>query len=272
MSDKQREWLQTLLAIVTFILLWVLYYVFQDAKAPFSFLVNMLPDLGAGLIVIIVIYFVFTRQGIVDKNKTNIINEKTDTIIRKLDNLQNQFNGLVEGIGCLEKFHETFYDFEWKELIESAEKEIDIAVYYFDAWLKRNQDSLEVFFKKPNTKLRIILSDPDQNMEAIKRLYPDHNEDSLKEKINNTKTRALSLLNKAGANSSRLEVYLYPHQLSYAIQSFDNTKVVLSVFEMFREDRVQSPLFLLNLTKSEKTKHFITKEIDGLIKDSLPFD
>lgn len=272
MDEKQKEWLQIVIAIISFILLWICYYVFQDIQAPFSFLVDMIPDLGAGLMVVILIYFVFTRQGIINQDKTSIIDEKTNTIIQKIDTIQSQLDNLSEGIGCLEKFHDTFYDYEWTDLIKSAEKEITLVVYYFDSWLKRNQDSLISFLKKPDTKLTVILSNPDNNIETIKRLFPDKTETSLKEKINHTKCRAENLINKAGVNSSRLGIYLYPYPLTYAIQSFDNTKVALSVFEMFREDRVLSPLFLLNLTKSEKTQKFIKKEIEGLIRDSIPFN
>ncbi|OKH33810.1 hypothetical protein NIES2119_22130 [[Phormidium ambiguum] IAM M-71] len=215
MNSQQSEWIKTILALVTFSLLWLLYYVFQNVKTPFSFLVQMLPDLGAGLIVIIVVYFIFTRPGIINNEQNSVLNKKINNISNKLDSLSKEVSFITKNIGCIETVQDAYYEFDWSKLIEPAEQQIDIVVYYYDSWFKENQVSLAKFFSKPNTKLRIILSNPDKNnnIDTIKRFFPEHSETALKEKIKNTRDRAVATLNKAGVPPSCLEVYLYPYPI-----------------------------------------------------------
>jgi len=269
-NQKNTDWLIFITALLSFGMLWASYYLFKSATPPWSFLTEMIPDIGSGIFNFIVIYLFFTRVGIGKNNKLDFIDERTTTILSKVNAIDSHVLTLVDGLGCVEKFNETFNDADWKRLIDNSEKEIVLVIYYFDGWLKINEANLISFLRKPDTKLTIVMADPNisTNIDFMKKLFPEKGENSLKEKIKNTQDRAAKILYFAGASTSRLKIYFSQNPLSYSMQLFDENKVALSFFEIAREHKINSPVFLLNLNSSEKTKSFIKKELVKLISNS----
>lgn len=277
MDKKKIDYLQVILAISGFIISLFAYVIIPEESNNLwlAFFRDMLPDFGASLFAIILVYILFIRKGIFTKEDESIlIQESLSSLHGKVDSVSNNVSQFIDGVGCIEKFDEKFNDFDWESLIVSSNERISIVVYYFDSWIKHNQDHLEKFLEKPNTKIQIVMADYkcETNIEVMKSLFPENDESSLANKVKRTVQKLQIICQSAGVNESRLEVYLYPKPLTYSLQLFDSKNAVLSVFEMFRQGRVVSPVFLMNLSKSENTQKFIDKELNGLITKSRKID
>lgn len=168
------------------------------------------------------------------------------------------------------EFHESFLGINWPELLNGSTRNIDIVVYYFDSWVNSNFEALVAYFRKPNTRMRVFVANPDdkQILENIHRLFPDRTQDDLYNKVNKTGTRILQALDRAGATHTRLEFYHFPHFLNYSAQCIDNRILVLSIFEMFRTTRIDSPAIVVDLDKSEHLRQYWDKELKGLLDNS----
>lgn len=190
----------------------------------------------------------------------NEIRKKIKTLGPRLDVNMAKYPSLLA-------FHDSFRQVNWNSLLSNATESLDIVVYYFDSWVNANYEQLVQFFRKPGTRVRIFLSNPNDKeiIENIQRQFPEYNRDLIKAKVAHTKERFELVLTAAGATEDRLEVYYVPHVLNYAVQCIDGKKFVLSVFEMFRQHRIDSPAFVIDLDTNPHMLKFWEKELKGLL-------
>lgn len=163
-------------------------------------------------------------------------------------------------------FHESFRQVEWEVWLEKAEKSIDIMVYFRDKWIISHHHSLTRFLQKPNSKIRIFLAD-DSNAHVfaeIQRLFPDRLPEELKQKILNTYMPLKNILVQFNLPSTKLEVYKLPHLLNYSFEYIDEKLLILSFFEMYRKDQIDSPAFVIDLKETHLLKKFMQKELLGM--------
>jgi hypothetical protein len=73
---------------------------------------------------------------------------------------------------------------------------------------------------------------------------------------------------RASEGKQKLEVYFSPKPISYSFQVFDDKRVSVSIFEMYRNYKISSPILLINFSENEKLTNFLKKEINGLLRDS----
>ena len=175
-----------------------------------------------------------------------------------------------QGFPQLVAFYDTYRQVDWAKLLNQAQSSIDIVVYYFDSWVNYNYEHVVNFFRRDGTRMRIFVADPhNQDLIAnVRRLFPEYIEATIKEKISHTGERLANALRDAGGTQDRLEFYYVPHFLNYSIQCFDEETLVLSVFEMFRQHKIDSPAVILDLNNSDHLLRYWTKELEGLLRVS----
>lgn len=168
------------------------------------------------------------------------------------------------------QYQDSFKNISWDELIAGSDTSIDLIVFYFDSWVNAHWDSLIAFMSKPNTKIRLILSNPnDPNLlKHVNRLYPEYSEELIAYKIVSTYDRFMEVLKHVNVSPDRIEMYYYQFPFNHSLQIFDNRYVVVSLFEMYRNKKIESPAIVFDLEKSTHITHFFKKELDGIINDS----
>lgn len=158
------------------------------------------------------------------------------------------------------EFHESYRKVNWDSLIQQAEHSLTIVVYYWDKWVKEHEKSLQQFLKKPSAKIQFFFSD---NLAEVQKLFPNNTREQLEEKIRLTYQPLQKLA------PDQVSVTFLPQLLNYSMQAIDDKILVLSFFEMFRQEQVDSPALVLDLEKSQNLKKFYTKEIKGLRDNSM---
>jgi hypothetical protein len=267
-SQNKIDWLLILLAILALPLLAITYIFWQPPESNrFGQLVlDCISNAVVSLVIFLILYFFLTRKGI-RFNSESSSKCSAEELCKKLATSppENQ---------KIKQFHDTFRHVNWNLLIEDAGENIDIVVYYFDSWVIANYDALKKYFSRSNTKIRVFVSNPnnDSNITEIHRLFPEYSEDEIKGKIKRTGERITEALTESGGNKNRIELYYVPHLLNYSAQCIDNRTLILSIFEMYRKKKIDSPCFIIDLTKTEQVQKFWRKEIDGLKEISDKID
>lgn len=267
-TERNYNWLYTLLSIAVMCVL-ALVYIFWHPENDNYFgklVINSIPSAIVVLIAIPIIYILFELMDLRFFRKTIQLDstEVSNLIIKSMK--EQRFPQLFS-------FEETFRNVDWKQLLQDCgnNSHIDIVVYYFDSWVNSNYDSLVTFFKKKDTSIRIFVSNPSDLfiLENVKRLFPEYSVEVIKDKIIKTYERFKNALNEARGDMKRIEFYYVPHFLNYSAQCIYGKYLILSFYEMFRnESRIDSPAIIIDLEKSDHLFKYWHKELDGLLKIS----
>jgi hypothetical protein len=157
-------------------------------------------------------------------------------------------------------FYPSYREVPWDNLLSHAKTTLDIVVYYWDKWTNQHILTLQRLLKNPEAKIRFFFADESDPrvLSEILRLFPANQAEELKSKIRHTYEPL--------GTTPQVEVYRVPHLLNYSMQCMDGKILVLSLFEMYRQQQVDSPAIVIDLTKEPNLKKFYQKELDGLIK------
>lgn len=263
-TDKV-EWLLFLLAAVTCVGLVGLYLLLlplkPDGEGWVELLLALLPNLIAGLLVVIVAYWLFKRKAI-----------PTLTDLRQTDVQASNVESVALLDAGLREFYVKFGQVPWAEFLRRSSS-VDIVTWYFDSWIRNHRDELREFFARGG-RIRLVVPDPRiaSIMEVTRERYPELDAEDARKKIVNTGIRLSELAKESGSKSSRVDVYLSRRMLSYSSLRFDSNTVLLSVFDQFRSGQVDSPAFLVDLRKSGALRAYWDKEIGGFFEEEEPLD
>ena len=266
-KKDHTRYLLVIICIIAFVCLAVLYFAVAPPDGAFiGFISSLIPAAIIALVGFPLAYFLFGRFGIKirDGDNQSLDYDKLSEVI--INGIQKHHED-DRGQQFLHSIHERFRTVDWVKLIDESHSQIDIVVYYYDSWVNANYEALVDYFKKMNTIVRIFVADPEdsQVMQNIQRLFPEYSsQDSVRHKVAHTGQRFMRALRDAGGDPSRIEFYYVPHILNYAALCFDSRTIAFSFFEMLRQDRVDSPVILFDLTKSEHLRGFWQKELRGL--------
>jgi hypothetical protein len=269
----QIRWLTVVLAIAGIVILALVYgfWVPTETNRFGKLIESVIPSVIAVLLAVPVVYFLFEQKGIqlhAPVFTATDLNQLVSAIIERLE--INSVGKASVRLPELRAFYETYRQVDWKGLLNEASQQIDIVVYYFDSWVNSSYDDIVQYFGKPGTKMRVFVADPENEavLSNIQRLFPEYGKEEIKGKIERTGERLAAALTDAGGNSGRLEFYYVPHVLNYSMQTIDGKVLVLSVFEMYRKRKIDSPAVVVNLQYSTQVVAFWQKEIEGLLASS----
>lgn len=234
--------------------------------------IAMIPSAVVALIAVPIVYFIFARHGI----HFSPSNSQSTPPTLDYDTMKTVMSEQLDermpyaGLPALISAYETYRDIDWNWLLGQAREQVDIVVYYFDSWVKANHESLKAYFQRNNTKMRIFVADPrdEDIVDTVDRLFPDYSREDVLRKISLTGERVRGVMEEAGASPDRFQFYYVPHVLNYSAQCIDGRFFVLSVFEMFRKNKIDSPAVVFDLNKSEHLANYWKKELDGLLEVS----
>lgn len=206
-----------------------------------------------------------------DRNLSAALGPAMNAIRRELRRFQGQAAAPVVHTA------QSFRQVDWGRLLASGTTELSVAVHYFDSWVNANLSGLQRFVNVPGTTVTVVVSDPtvDINFRMLQSLFPESSEPVLLEKITKTGRRFTQAFDEAGADQARLAFYLSPQLLTYSAQCIDRRTLVISIFEMYRRSRIDSPAFEIDLETAPQIRSFWDKEWSGLLTSSRrvdPFD
>ncbi len=163
-------------------------------------------------------------------------------------------------------FHSSYHAVNWHHLLTHAQKSLTVVVYYWDQWVHEHKHALVEFFKKPEATVRFFFAD--DNIPAvlteIERLFPKHSGIRLREKIRDTHLPLQEAVHTLRLPETKVQVYKLPHVLNYSMQCIDDKILVLSFFEMYRQEQVDSPVIIADLQQSPHLQAFYAKELRGM--------
>lgn len=218
----------------------------------------LLLNLIATLTLAAVIFTIFTRKNIALPTARDIAKEvRSMAVSEGLKDAELREKGLAD-------FYPSFRNVPWPDLISSA-KHIDIAVYYFDSWVKANWESLVSFFERGGT-VNLFLPDPAESAELarITAFFPEYSQQVVREKIENTSTRFKEALEASRSQSAKVNTTHLKRPPTYSAIRIDREKVVLSIYENYRKAKIDSSAILIDLTKDRQLAQYWDKEFGGM--------
>ena len=163
---------------------------------------------------------------------------------------------------ALLQFQESYRQVDWATLLAEAQESLTIMVYYWDKWVYQHEAELWRFLQKPGSKIQFFFS---SNLEEVQKLFPKNTQEQLSQKIRATYQPLQDLLKAHELPAEKVSVRFLPRPLNYSLQCIDNRILVLSFFEMFRTEQVDSPALVIDLERSPHLQKFYQKELKGLL-------
>lgn len=280
MANDLRDGVQWLKAVVAVLLaaLAVVAYLYLDGGGHEDGLrglaLELLPELILVLVLAPIGYYVLQRQGLGKGMDPPTSDEDWDPgklkqeIIDGVAELPAYANPLTTSAPEVSRFWPSHRKVAWEDVIGDAES-LDLVVVYYEQWIDDNRDELLEVFKRGGS-VRLYLTDPDDEaaIAATAARFPEHDVESLREKVQGTARKLEALRRQADSYHAHLDVRLFPGVLNYSAVRVDDDYVLLSVYEHKRERRIDSPAVLLDIKQSPTLKRFWDKELRCLTDTS----
>lgn len=267
--------LTNIIATIALICLLLIYYLLQpisinSVNTLFQFvrqlLLGVVPNLITGLVVFLVIYWLFNRRGLIPSQLEREASEqKIIQNIREAVSVSAATHGVKE-------FYPGFSHVRWHELLGDTSLRIDIVVNYFDSWIKDNKELLSAFFKKPKAELHLYIPDAtnDKILDDLCALYGgEYSKESLREKVQKTEQRLLRIIEEVGGTKVQLKVFRLICRPTYALQRLDHRLAVFSAFDNGRRMGVESPAVVVDLHKLPTVAKYFENELEFLQSKQL---
>lgn len=243
---KQLRYLLALLAGATgLILVGVLYLLGFSAK---EIAAAVVPNLIATSLSFIAVYFVLERRGIITSN-----------------------GQLALGMDHRLELHTRHDKMDWGSVIRSAEKRVDIVVFYYGNWFSALHDEFVSFFQKGGT-LTLVMSDPSNA--PLMRMVQEHffealTPDELANKVANTVSAVERALKDSHSTAAKFECLYFPRALHYSFVLIDNRRLYVSPYEQFRHPTVRAPVFEVDLSIDKDSERYWIDVRDRFIAGSV---
>lgn len=259
-SDGQVTWLTKVVFALGFLLLVgaQILIISNTAESWIASASALLLNLIATLTLAAVVFTIFTRKNIALPTARDIAKEvRSMAVSEGLKDAELREKGLAD-------FYPSFRNVPWPDFISSA-KHIDIAVYYFDSWVKANWESLVGFFERGGT-VNLFLPDPADSAELarITAFFPEYSQQVVREKIENTSTRFKEALEASRSQSAKVNTTHLKRPPTYSAIRIDREKVVLSIYENYRKAKIDSSAILIDVTKDPQLAQYWDKEFGGM--------
>jgi hypothetical protein len=210
-----------------------------------------------------IIYYAFTRKGV--KIQDQITKDEVKQIVAETLQAHPRHQEIAS-------FSVSFRDVPWKDTIDSIESSLDIVVNYWDGWISTFHEDLVSFLSKPRTKIRLVVPDPSKEelLQHLDRLYPDKTISEICKSIYATGNNLTKVaMDSTGRSQNKIEIFYAPFVLTYSAQWIDKKKIIVSTYDMFRDNRIGAPAVTYDLRNSERLRDYWTKEMETLFAQSI---
>ncbi len=222
-AQAKHHYLLVLLALLTGFVTWLLFTFLIGGQG--GFWSNVLAGFFTNLLSFVILYLIFTRQGVA------------------LPGLDGE-----NDLGALTGFYSRHEDVDWSAAIRDA-RQVDIVVHYYSRWVREQSEAFTALFQRGG-KVRLVMADPHiaGTLEDVRRyFFPRLTAQQLTDKILETDTRLEEALDASGSQKAVLETWYFPEPLHYSFVLVDQRRLFLSVFEQDRGPVIRSSVFELDL-------------------------
>jgi hypothetical protein len=240
--------------------------------AIIELIIDLIPNLVASLLAFVALYYLFFRHGIVESQQN--LHEDRGRIAeleeenKRISTVVTQIAQDVQNVIVFDNHRKI----DWASVLDTSHS-MDIAVCYWDSWVKSNWEHLIDFFKRGG-HIRLII--PSTTLEAAvssaHRNFPRYSRDRFIEKVNDTARFMYQALTESGSYVGSLEVYFLKGGLNYAAIRVDNKVIYLSFYEHSNKVRIGAPSILLPLDSSEYLREYWSEEFASLFEQSTKVD
>lgn len=156
--------------------------------------------------------------------------------------------------------YQDWYAIPWAQLL-SKTFAIECAVSYMDTWINNAANALQSLLGREGT-IRFYLPKAGSSGAArVAERFPDYDEDLIAQKIVNTREKLLAL--RAAAGRGTVEVLWTDIFNMYCLMMLDNSVLLVSPYDHFRNNRIQNPTFVIDLARFPGMAAWAEKEFAG---------